>query len=1329
MDYIIYIYGDMQIFADMFAALSALFNPVSGGVNAFINDSASDRGVGTAVALAAIFALMTNVVSYMQMSKFEPHKATYGLMMYLVLWVPTVDTIYIADLATASPSSSWVAIDDVPIGIATIGHALSTISRTVNSSLQNDLSSGEIGGTTFNSTALKGHGGASNTGFLSPLLAILSLREIAFVRDRRIDTNVYFYSKYCISRARNAAGVTGINWRQLQSDPDPLNYLFDTSLVPNTPTKRIDSNDKVTYVNCHALASELNGADTVVGSIRNFIKYGPSINTAKFEGLVSNVGSALINEANPTTDANIDLVFTEQLDSVVGTLGFARQLQEQNWLRLRAEMAKHASSLSDTTLNSYSMVMAQNIETARMEASIKGENFLKWSFAAMTGLLFVFYALFPLIGVVMVAKGPKGIEFLGSYILFGLWIYSWQTISIIINYWSTSNFVNYVNLINGYTDLSLDKIEMYITAAQDAVSVGSNLMASVPLITYAVLTGSMFAMTQLSSVATPQGDTSKSVGNQVPQIGQNAPSVDMKSQLSQTVGGLNHGIMNASIPILQGFTASQVISDSNGTSNQYAHRETAGKEVNSAFQSVSQYMRSDGYQYSGVNSSGLVTTQTGSVSTSFADKVAKNLGLNFNDTETADFARELGARFNADPAHGAQTNKETNAYLKSIGAGHLDSTAVDAAVMEQYSTVGNQLISKGEVRTDDEKASIMAADSASTAYKKAETYDRVESAQEARNKEFANTSGGTGENMYRQMAVTRPEYTGSANGISNYRNERIMAAANQLGIDPEITRGLQDRVAGIIDTHSANNHQNIGVNRPEAQFASTWKTTGEVMNSLVQDPIAGLDIDEGQEIIRNAMNDWYSDIYGETEGGVTNSNDLKSNGQIKSEVHGGLKKFGDKASDSSASKTQKELSLPFSNESLNQEFEQKANALISQFTGQPSNMSIESDMDFQSALQNTKSGLTESLGNKINALESEITSGKLSKGDVAQKQAQVDFLQGQMDRANLIDPSAASSQDGYSKLQAFSEIAAQAGVANQVGNKVQATNEKVDSASGKIDDNTSQKGLMWSTAFGSSGFAFNNEDEIQEIANLFDSNPTAADARVQTALERGHDVRKPVGMSNEAWQSRTNEASERYNELKGQVGGKLAFIQTLYETGQAQSGAGGVAILAQAGGNVLSTAAKLNEETEGASGTIKSAGTAVGVTALAVNAGLQAYENQNGRTAAVNLFSNELNKQLNGGNAQDVLDMLDTKASKPSYRSVSYYSGTSGPQTELVTVTNQGFDTPYGPSSNGSSKKGTMVTETDQVYNLDPHRLNEYYKDEKNKGAFAEHIQQLSQYK
>lgn len=157
MDYIIYIYGDMQIFADMFAALSALFNPISGTTNAFIDESGVERGVGTAVALASIFALMTNVVSYMSVGKFEPHNTTYGLAVYLVLWIPTVETVYVADLTTSAPSSSWVAIDDVPLGVATIGHALSNISRTLNASLQNDLSSGTVGGVAFSSVALKGH--------------------------------------------------------------------------------------------------------------------------------------------------------------------------------------------------------------------------------------------------------------------------------------------------------------------------------------------------------------------------------------------------------------------------------------------------------------------------------------------------------------------------------------------------------------------------------------------------------------------------------------------------------------------------------------------------------------------------------------------------------------------------------------------------------------------------------------------------------------------------------------------------------------------------------------------------------------------------------------------------------------------------------------------------------------------------------------------------------------------------------------------------------------------------------------------------------------------
>ncbi|GLQ71051.1 conjugal transfer protein TraG N-terminal domain-containing protein [Vibrio penaeicida] len=1315
MDYIIYIYGDMQIFADMFAALSALFNPISGTTNAFIDESGVERGVGTAVALASIFALMTNVVSYMSVGKFEPHKATYGLAVYLVLWIPTVETVYVADLATSAPSSSWVAIDDVPLGVATIGHALSNISRTLNASLQNDLSSGTVGGVAFSSVALKGHSGLTNTGFLSPLLAILSLREIGYVRDRRIDTNMYFYAKYCIGRSRGISGYPGINWREMYTTTDPLDYLFDTSKVANLAAKRVDNNDNVTIMNCHDLADELNGDSTLVGSVRNYVQSGPALNTAKFAGLIKNSNQSLLDGSTVTNSGNVGNVFNDELDKVVGTLGFAQELQIQNWLKVRASMLEHASSLSDTTLNSYSMVMSQNIETARMEAAVKGENFLKWSFSAMTGLMFVFYALFPLIGVVMVAKGAKGIEFLGSYILFGLWIYSWQTISIIINYWSTSNYVHYLNLIQNYSGLSLDKVELYVAAAQDAVTVGSNLMASVPLITYAVLTGSMFAMTQLSSVATPKGDVGRSVDNQVPQIGSNAPNVEMKSQLSQTVGGIAHGTPNSALPALQGFGIQGVVSSANGVSSQYNGMQTASKEVGSAIQKLSNYMQSNAYSENSNGLRSVMSSDGSTISKSFASQVASSLGMNLSENDTADFARLIGAKLDPKPGTMAQTQSEMDAFLKQHGANTTDSASVDSAVLNQVATQSSNLISNGQMSDETEQSLVSEANSASTAYKEAEQYQKTESAQQAHNQSLAYSRGGTGENMWQQFVASMPQHTGSAHDFAAYRNQLIQSAANEIGVNPSQISGLIDRASENAKSYAQANNQAIGTSTGVSEFIASMKTIGETMNSLVNNPIAGLDSNVAQEVMRNAYNNMVSDVYGTPQDSANplkytdgNGNQqFKSGKDVIDGVNSGMTTFTAPANDSSAATTQRELKKPWSNSQQISDVGDYANALISRFTGD-SGRTLPTPTDGKGVnqlLDQTRTALLENLVGRGSGIIEELKSGNMSEQQRALKQSELMGIHQTAQRLGSIDPSASNSQEALDKLKMMDKFSQNASDSSKVAGEAYNTQGAVRDHQEHVDANTNHSGLAWDAIWGKTGFDFTSANEARGVYELFDSNPQLADQLVVQSLNKGHELRRPAGQSKENWANERNSGLERYQELKAQVGGEKAFMQTMYEVGGAGGGAGYFAIGASAAGNVVGAGIDTfgGRNLKGAGDIARTAGTAAGVTAMAGNM-VNVSGKHGGENLAVEMMANELTQQLQAGNTKQVLAMLGEE--KVGEYKTGYFSHREGdylgkPDNSLVS----------------QDKSGNFI--------VDKNQLSQLYKDSGDQ-LYGQHVRFLN---
>lgn len=1324
MNYIIYIYGDMNIFADLFAALSALFNPIAGGANGFVNTAGGTRGVGTAVAVAAMFALMTNLTSYLQIGKLEPHKAIYGLAVYLVFWVPTVDTIYIADLNSAAPSSTWVAVDDVPIGLATIGFGLSNISRTMNGSLQNDLSTGSVGGLTFTSVAHRGHGIMENTGFLSPLKALMSLRESAMMSSKRIDTNIYFFGKYCAGKAAISPTHTGIDFDQISSSSDPLGYLFDTTKIPNTATKKVDDFGSTTIVGCHDLANELNGAETVPGSIRHFVRFGPNANAAKFRGITIENNQSLLSSTVPINSANVDNTFTNELGRVLGSLGVAQSIQLHNFMRLRVKIAEHSSNLSDTTVDSYSMVMSQNLDTARMQAAVQGENFLHWSFSAMTGLLFLFYALFPLIGVVMVAKGGKAIEFLGSYIIFGLWVYSWQTIAIIINYWSTSNFMQYANILNNYQTMSIDMVELYINAASDAVAVGSNLLASVPLITYAVLTGSMFAMTQLSSVATPKGDVGRSVDNHVPALGTNKPLVGMQGLSEQTIGGVNHGTHTAARPILDGVNLSNVFSSSSQATTGYNHTEGAQRQLTSSMRNLSNLIQSSGGGTGRSGLSSIVSSNGNTVNDGFASKVAQSMGMNLTGNELKQFGQMLEARLNMGPAGGNITEAQTQAFLKSHNAQNTDMGSLDSAVVSTMQTTAQDSTQSNWNLTEDERAALTEANEAAISYGRASDYSKQESEQQSRNAQTIATTGGSGFNAWQQMASRDPIAMQSNVGVRNHMRSQWQSALAEYNAsvspDQQVSQSqfnqMMDSWFDNADKYAAANHGAIGVKSGESTFAALMKTHGSTINGLQdnQAPIDGVSGAVASELMRNGLSNFIEDLYGQ--------NETVSSGDLAHLVDQGIQTYGAEAANRGAATTPKPLSTdipdadykPFAAQAKNY-IEGMTGMTLSELglNGQGTNSQNATSL-VQGAVISTLNHLDEQKA----GLMSIINSDDASDAQKALASSQLSQVENDIALASSIDTSPkggkAGIADAQTSLNILQGLKSLGDSSSTVSSKVQSTQNDVSGETQDIEaSRTNNDSTFMRGVFGQGGVmkpmvTEGPNGEVNSLVQAFKlaqgDDPIArnqGDALFRAHLRMGHDQTMPLGRSGDGWQKQTNPALDFYNSRSKQVGPALAMADTLNHFGYSQQGVFTELAAIEAGkkgadaffdifsGGDNDTPAKGKAKGKGkgsilerAQGAVNAAGSAGQIGYVGENMVSNAKHRNTGVGDASKMLASEVENLLNNGSqgqVRAVLDMYDgwsdDKGTPAVQKSDGGYTVNRQAFTDLYTQSN-GVDDP-----------------------------------------------------
>ncbi|CAN7644586.1 conjugal transfer protein TraG N-terminal domain-containing protein [Acidovorax sp. LjRoot129] len=116
-------------------------------------------------------------------------------------------------------------------------------------------------------------------------------------------------------------------------------------------------------------------------------------------------------------------------------------------------------------------------------------------------LFFVFIASTPIVMFIVAANPQGGLKVAGSYALFGMWTQSWIPMMAIVMSWYQTEIRNMVSP----QSFTPEYMAFFMRHAYTTTIAASNMIQQAPYLMFAIMTGSMFALSGMVSKAMPSG--------------------------------------------------------------------------------------------------------------------------------------------------------------------------------------------------------------------------------------------------------------------------------------------------------------------------------------------------------------------------------------------------------------------------------------------------------------------------------------------------------------------------------------------------------------------------------------------------------------------------------------------------------------------------------------------------------------------------------------------------------------------------------------------------------------------------------------------------------
>lgn len=566
MEFTVYTFGDVEIFRAALAGVAMIFN----ADGFFVSDSG--LGLGALTALGLLLGLVVILLNSIITQKADLGGFVVMVLVFAVLFVPKF-SVNVEDYN----GDAIAKVDNVPLGVALPAGLVSGLAREMNIRM----------GTAFSTTEGYPTGLMTPEALRSPLKMLLSLRNgYTLVPERTpvLLSNLTNLVAYCVA-GRN---FTAPNAQTVKIKDAPITHLLELAETVNGLTMYADPVTKANELRpCKDVASEIASA---IDSL-----YDSSDLTEIMTAAAARTGAAPIRltagrpEVQPVTGE----LMMDNLSMLFQVSGRSAESFIKTSLLMPYVARAHicADSNSDPVMWAQCMPFQSGIMQWQEDEAAGGTGFQRIMFHGMNALFFIWICLSPVVAVLMLMMGVRGLKLAGSFLMFGAWTVSWYVGASVVNFYMLKQLQYELAMLGSFDNLTPATIGWFFDTIQNKIAVAGTMMSSVPLIMMTIMSGSMYGMVQLANRWGARDHYDEKV---------NSPSMIQGSALHamQSGGTMKYGAATAFSENMghgQNFTSSS----SAGMAKTFAHESAteASKKLSSGLSHVLDRARTDQNAY------------------------------------------------------------------------------------------------------------------------------------------------------------------------------------------------------------------------------------------------------------------------------------------------------------------------------------------------------------------------------------------------------------------------------------------------------------------------------------------------------------------------------------------------------------------------------------------------------------------------------------------------------------------------------------------------------------------------------------------------------------
>jgi hypothetical protein len=566
MEFTIYTFGDVEIFRAALAGVAMIFN----ADGFFVSDSGI--GLGALTALGLLLGLVVMLLNSIITQKADLGGLVVMVLVFAVLFVPKF-SVNVEDYN----GDAIAKVDNVPLGVALPAGLVSGLAREMNIRM----------GTAFSTTEGYPTGLMTPEALRSPLKMLLSLRNGYTLMPERTPvllSNLTNLVAYCVA-GRN---FTAPNAQTVKIKDAPITHLLELAETVNGLTMYADPVTKANELRpCKDVASEISSA---IDSL-----YDSSDLTEIMTAAAARTGAAPIRltagrpEVQPVTGE----LMMDNLSMLFQVSGRSAESFIKTSLLMPYVSRAHlcADSNSDPVMWAQCMPFQSGIMQWQEDEAAAGTAFQRIMFHGMNALFFIWICLSPVVAVLMLMMGVRGLKLAGSFLMFGAWTVSWYVGASVVNFYMLKQLQYELAMLGSFDNLTPATIGWFFDTIQNKIAVAGTMMSSVPLIMMTIMSGSMYGMVQLANRWGAKDHYDQMV---------NSPSMIQGSALHamQSGGTMKYGAATAFSENMghgQNFTSSS----SAGMAKTFAHESAteASKKLSSGLSHMLDRARTDQNAY------------------------------------------------------------------------------------------------------------------------------------------------------------------------------------------------------------------------------------------------------------------------------------------------------------------------------------------------------------------------------------------------------------------------------------------------------------------------------------------------------------------------------------------------------------------------------------------------------------------------------------------------------------------------------------------------------------------------------------------------------------